>query len=77
MPKRKSRLRNPIACSPLMRKGGAHAESKTGQRVRQRLSTYNAVNEWTQEVEVAKLEGENGGKRSPIFFSAKNRLINK
>jgi len=42
-------IRNPVARSPLLRKGGAHVKSKTGQRVRARLTTYDAYNEWEGE----------------------------
>ena len=42
--------RNPIARSPLLRKGGAHVKSKTGQRVRARLTTQNAIDEWQEEL---------------------------
>jgi len=44
-----SRPRNPVARSPLLRKGGVHSPSKTGQRVRNRLNTHNAIEEWLDE----------------------------
>lgn len=45
------KIRNPVARSPLLRKGGAHVESKTGQRVRARLATNTAIDEWLDERE--------------------------
>jgi len=51
-------VRNPVARSPLLRKGGAHIKSKTGQRVRARLSTNSAINEW-QEEWIDDFENEN------------------
>ncbi len=44
-------IRNPVARSPLLRKGGAHIKSKSGQRVRARLTTNEAYNEWMGETE--------------------------
>ena len=51
MPRRTIPVRNPVAQSPLLRKGGPHVQSKTGQRVRARLSTHSAVDEWLGERE--------------------------
>jgi len=45
------RPRNPVARSPLLRKGGAHVKSKTGQRVRSRLSMEDAIDEWYETTE--------------------------
>ncbi|MCH9639662.1 MAG: hypothetical protein K0U40_09225 [Betaproteobacteria bacterium] len=42
-------IRNPVARSPLLRKGGAHIKSKSGQRVRARLTTYETYDEWVGE----------------------------
>lgn len=39
-------IRNPVARSPILRKGGPHTKSKTGQRVKARLSTTDALDEW-------------------------------
>jgi len=43
-------VRNLAARSPLLRKGGPHIKSKTGQRVRTRLSTSDMIDEWQDEV---------------------------
>lgn len=69
MPKRTTRFRNPVARSPLMKKGGVHGQSKTGQRVKQRLHTNRAIDEWLQVVEEAKLEDKNGEPKLPIFLA--------
>ena len=52
------RRRNPIARSPLLRKGGVHKKSKTGQRVRARLTTRDAMDEWQEENQEEQLNGE-------------------
>jgi hypothetical protein len=46
MPKSKNARRNPVAISPLLRKGGPHTQSKTGQRVQSRMLTLSAANRW-------------------------------
>lgn len=40
------KLRNPVATSPILRKGGAHVKSKTSQRTRLKQDVKNAVTEW-------------------------------
>lgn len=42
----KKPIRNLAARSPLLRKGGPHLTSKTGKRVRLRLSTSALIDEW-------------------------------
>lgn len=70
MPRRNIPVRNPVAQSPLLRKGGAHVKSKTGQRVRFRLSTNDAVDDWLDELEDERQnqEKENGEQMLPDFF---------
>jgi len=58
-----------VARSPLMRKGGAHTQSKTGQRVRARLDLDTALCEWYEEDELdinekEKIDGEPMAPRS-------------
>ena len=60
--------RNPIARSPLLRKGGAHVKSKTGQRVRARLTTQDAIDEWREETETQQKEQNNGEHKLPDLF---------
>lgn len=59
------RRRNPVALSPLLRKGGAHVKSKTGQRVRTRLATQNAIDEWREEYQDEEKEQQNGEHKLP------------
>ncbi len=68
MTTKKPHIRNPIARSPLLRKGGPHIRSKTGQRVRSRLSTYSAFDEWLEERENYKSSNKNKGSESSLCF---------
>lgn len=47
-------IRNPVARSPLLRKGGPHQKSKTGNRVKARISINSIVDEWIEEQEENK-----------------------
>jgi hypothetical protein len=58
---------NPVARSPLLRKGGPHERSASGQRARQRLSTGDAIEEWLAEREAEQYaEDEKGSGSSPF-----------
>ena len=46
---RRHKVRNPVACSPLLRKGGAHVQSKSGQRQKEK-------NKLKQEVRVLRID---------------------
>ena len=72
MPRRNRPIRNPVAQSPLLRKGGPHVKSKTGQRVQARLSTNSAVDEWLEELEEDKLnkEQKNGELMLPVLLAS-------
>lgn len=76
MPRRNIPVRDPVARSPLLRKGGVHAQSKTGQRVRARLSTHSAIDEWHEDMQAGleednnNQEQENGEHLLPVFFVA-------
>jgi len=59
------RQRNYVARSPLMRKGGAHIKSKTGQRVRQRLRLEDTLDEWYENNEANTQENKNGEPVAP------------
>lgn len=43
--------RNPFACSPIMRKGGVHRQSKTGQRRSNKNKLLDEVDEYLDELE--------------------------
>lgn len=58
--------RNPVARSPLLRKGGVHTVSKTGQRHHSRLNTQQRVDEWHEQQQEEK---QNGEPRLPVLFS--------
>lgn len=74
MKKRTIPIRNPVARSPLLRKGGAHVKSRTGQRVRARLSTSGAIDDWLDEVEDENINSgkENGEQMLPGFFCGRH-----
>ena len=77
MPRRNIPVRNPVARSPLLRKGGPHVKSKTGQRVRSRLSTYSAIDEWREELgeNNRAQEQENGEHTLPDFFATTRKCL--
>ena len=75
MTKRSIPVRNTVALSPLLRKGGPHTKSKTGQRVRSRLSTNSAIDDWYDDIEDNETQqDENGEQTLPIFLSGHIRL---
>lgn len=43
--------RNPVARSPLLRKGGAHQETKTNQRRDARRALEGQLEDWREELE--------------------------
>ncbi|MGB3620262.1 MAG: hypothetical protein WBA20_02855 [Ketobacter sp.] len=65
MPKRNSGFRNPVARSPLLGKGGVHTKSKTGQRVRARLNTQSAIDDWHHEFADSRPEDNHGEQALP------------
>jgi hypothetical protein len=60
---------NPVARSPLLRKGGVHESSASGKRQRVRLSTQDAIGEWleTRDDELQD-EMETGSFGSPFYL---------
>jgi hypothetical protein len=70
MPKRDRSIRNHVAQSPLLRKGGVHTKSKTGKRVRARLLITSAIDEWLDELEDNNdnQRGENGERGLPFLW---------
>jgi len=66
------RPRNYVARSPLMRKGGAHIESKTGKRVRERLALEDALDEWFDEEPDNNEEDNKGEQLAPLCFFTDN-----
>ena len=43
--------RNPVARSPLLRKGGAHQKAKSAVRQQQKLSNHSLLDDWREELE--------------------------
>ena len=43
--------RNPVARSPLMRRGGAHQRSRTAERQQSRAQTSELAEDWREELE--------------------------
>lgn len=69
MPRQYRAIRNPVAQSPLLRKGGVHTQSKTGQRVRSRINVASAIDEWLEEVDEKFInDGNDKGGDSPLFY---------
>lgn len=44
------RLRNPVALSPLLRKGGVHERSKSGLRTEAKQQLQNELEFWQEEL---------------------------
>lgn len=68
------RQRNYVTRSALMRKGGPHIKSKTGQRVRARIklseALYESEFEIDDESEFETNQNENGEPEAPHSFLA-------
>ncbi len=60
--------RNPYACHPLLRKGGAHIESKSARRSRDRQSLLDDVYECLEEREFDIEKQRRKEKDSPSCF---------
>jgi hypothetical protein len=62
------KVRNPVAQSPLLRKGGAHVQSKSGQRQKEK-------NKLKQEISVLRINKEikeKGSQSVTLFLWAKS-----
>lgn len=55
MTKRKKMQRDGNACHPIMRKGGAHTESKSGQRQKNRQQTRELSRAWRDHADLSPL----------------------
>ena len=47
MPTRRRTMGNPVARSPLTRKGGAHQRPRSGQRQQEQAELEEAIDQWT------------------------------
>lgn len=71
MPRRVRAIRNPVAQSPLLHKGGVHTQSKSGQRVRNRINVSSAIDEWFEEADEKLIHDckDEGGNTPPFYWS--------
>ena len=58
MPENRRRVRNLVARSPLLRKGGPHQKSRSGERHDQRRVLEEALNAWWEERDDIDLQNE-------------------
>lgn len=71
MPIQKKTVRNLAARSTLLRKAGVHIKSKTGQRVKSKLSTRALASEWLDDWKDSDDEaGIKKGALVPFFMPA-------
>lgn len=58
MPENRRRFRNPVARSPLLRKGGVHTTSRSGIRHNQRQALEAELDNWREEIEETDWQSE-------------------
>jgi hypothetical protein len=58
MPENRRRFRNPVARSPLLRKGGPHQRSRSGERHQMHQALEAELDEWLDERETERQHGE-------------------
>jgi hypothetical protein len=61
---RRHKVRNPVACSPLLRKGGAHVQSKSGQRQKEK----NKLKQEVRDLRFSKEIKERGNQLITLFL---------
>lgn len=54
----KDKPRNPVARSPLMKKGGVHQKSRSGQRQQERDVVQSELDEWADEDDIRETKEE-------------------
>jgi len=63
--------RNLVACSPIMRKGEPHTQSKTGQRFQSRQTLNELVDDWydghEHENNHEHKAEKNGSQKAPVL----------
>jgi hypothetical protein len=59
---------NPVARSPLLRKGGVHKKNTSGKRQRARLSTSDAIEEWLEMRDDEMSEACEIGSSGSLYF---------
>lgn len=58
MPENRRRFRNPVARSPLLRKGGPHQRSRSGERHEMHQGIRAELEDWLDELEEMKRQCE-------------------
>jgi hypothetical protein len=74
MPENRRRFRNPVARSPLLRKGGPHQISRSGERRNQRQALEAELDSWWEESDeldwqTAESVSEDTDSSYPLFLS--------
>lgn len=59
--------RNPVARSPLLRKGGVHEKSKTAKRQINRQSVKSQLNDWREELEFERSLRSNSEQKNHYY----------
>jgi len=65
---RRHKIRNPVARSPLLKKGGAHVQSKSGQRKRSKNALTKELNDYFKERPSQSAIKNQGDLRIALFF---------
>lgn len=68
MPENRRRFRNPVARSPLLRKGGPHQRSRSGERQQTHQALEAELDEWLDEREEQWEDGEPVSKGTGSSF---------
>ncbi len=66
-----TKRRNPFACAPIMRKGGMHIQSKTGQRRSNKNKLLDEVDEYLDELKQTqknRIIGKSDDSATIIYF---------
>ncbi|WP_146131694.1 hypothetical protein [Chromobacterium amazonense] len=64
--------RNPLACAPILKKGGAHATSRSGQRHAQKQALWAELQDWNEwdDHPLAASQGEAGAEEAFLANAA-------
>ncbi|MEO9384410.1 hypothetical protein [Chromobacterium phragmitis] len=64
--------RNPLACAAILKKGGAHARSRSGLRQSQKHSLWEEVDDWHEERDRQRAAARRGQDADEAFFNGKS-----
>ncbi|QEL54265.1 hypothetical protein [Chromobacterium paludis] len=62
--------RNPLACAAIMKKGGAHAASRSGQRQSQKQALWAELEDWREETRAPLAARNDASDAEEAFFAA-------